>query len=199
MLLFATSTFFRFYTVRCNLLEQIGDKSAALRCYKKMLANLKSDQGQDFLNGSREAARLLHEKDQLSQAQSIFDEAFSRFPDLIKDEDVNLFLEMLLILENYEHALEICCKYANVSFDCKDTDDNFANLEPKRQLEAFHGKENMFILCSCLFVNFFYTKMLSEKQGLISRYEKQKKRKQKKGRKKENSSRKRRDKKREKI
>lgn len=128
----------KFYTVRCNLLEQIGDKSAALRCYKKMLANLKSDQGQDFLNGSREAARLFHEKDQLSQAQSIFDEAFSRFPDLIKDEDVNLFLEMLLILENYEHALEICCKYANISFDCKDTDDNFANLEPKRQLEAFN-------------------------------------------------------------
>jgi hypothetical protein len=49
------------------LLEQQDDKSAALRCYRKMLANLKNEQGEDFLNGTREAARLLHEKDQLSQ------------------------------------------------------------------------------------------------------------------------------------
>ena len=30
-------------------LEQLGDKKAALRCYKKMLSNLRDNQGEEFL------------------------------------------------------------------------------------------------------------------------------------------------------
>jgi len=126
-----------FYLTRCNLLEKLGEKSAALRCYRKLLANLKPDQGEDFLFATREAARLLHEKDQLPQAQVLFDEAFEKFSELISDEDFNLFLELLIILEKYNDGLLICCKYANVSFDCKSDTDNIDTLEPESQLEAF--------------------------------------------------------------
>ena len=85
------------------------------------------------------------------QAQTLFDEAFSRFSDLITDEDINLFLEMLIILENYDHALIICCKHANICFDCKNNEDNIDSMEPERQLEAFSSKIlkyfNNHILC----------------------------------------------------
>ena len=43
------------------------------------------------------AARLLHEQDKLYAAQEHFDEAFTRFPSLISDFDIDLFLELLLM------------------------------------------------------------------------------------------------------
>ena len=36
--------------------------------------------------------------------------AFSKHPDYVTELDTNLFLELLIIREKYQHALEICCR-----------------------------------------------------------------------------------------
>jgi len=127
----------KLYFTRCHLLEQIGDKKSALRCYRKLLQNMKEDQGAEFLEGSMAAARLLHEQDKLYAAQEHFDEAFTRFPSLISDFDIDLFLELLLMQENYQHALEICCQHCGVQFSCDASDQNIGSLDPEQQLKAF--------------------------------------------------------------
>ena len=43
------------------------------------------------------AARLLNEQDKLYAAKDHFDEAFTRFPHLIQEAELNLFLELLLM------------------------------------------------------------------------------------------------------
>jgi hypothetical protein len=64
-----------------------------------------------LLQATKEAARLLHENDMRSQAKVLFEAAFERHPELLTTEDKNLFLDLLLVLEEYQQALEICCRF----------------------------------------------------------------------------------------
>ncbi len=64
-----------------------------------------------MLQATKEAARLLHENDMRSQAKVLFEAAFERHPELLTTEDKNLFLDLLLVLEEYQQALEICCRF----------------------------------------------------------------------------------------
>ena len=59
---------------------------------------------------TKEAARLLHDKDLRHLARPLFHAAFERHPEILSSEDVNLFLDLLLVLEEYQEALEICCR-----------------------------------------------------------------------------------------
>ena len=56
-----------------------------------------SYKGEEFLEASKMAARLLNEQDKLYAAKDHFDEAFTRFPHLIQEAELNLFLELLLM------------------------------------------------------------------------------------------------------
>ena len=127
----------KFYFTRCNLLEQIGDKKASLRCYRKMLLHMQEDQGEEFLQGAREAARLLHERGQVHAAQQVFGEVFTKFPAVVTDQETNLYLELLLLEESYQVALEVCCQHCSVTFNCHNSEINVENLEPEDQLATF--------------------------------------------------------------
>ncbi len=59
---------------------------------------------------TKEAARLLHERDMRAHAKPLFDAAFERHPEILSTEDVNLFLDLLLVLDEHQQALEICCR-----------------------------------------------------------------------------------------
>jgi hypothetical protein len=46
-----------------------------------------------------------------AHAKPLFDAAFERHPEILSTEDVNLFLDLLLVLDEHQQALEICCRW----------------------------------------------------------------------------------------
>eukprot|EP00092_Neocalanus_flemingeri_P103950 GFUD01133072.1.p1 GENE.GFUD01133072.1~~GFUD01133072.1.p1 ORF type:complete len:926 (+),score=328.00 GFUD01133072.1:114-2891(+) len=127
----------RYHFTRAGLLERMGDKKGALRCYKRLLADLNMDQGEEFMQATKAIATLLHDKEDLEEAKKYFEEAFSRHGDCVTSEDVNLFLELLITLNQSQQALTICCEWCSVQFSADQSHKDLSNLEPEDQLAAF--------------------------------------------------------------
>lgn len=70
--------------------------------------------------------------------EQLYDLAFTKHPDFVTDSDTNLFLELLIIRENYQHALEICCRHCGVHFSCENSSGvEVEKLAAEEQLAAF--------------------------------------------------------------
>ena len=61
-------------------------------------------------------AKLLHQKEDLEEAVKCFITAFEKFPDNVDNDDVNLYLELLISLGWYNQALGVCCELCGVQF-----------------------------------------------------------------------------------
>jgi len=127
----------RYHFTRAELLERMGDKKGALRCYKRLLGDLNMDQGEEFMQATKAIAALLHEKEALEEAKKYIEEAFNRHADCVTSDDVNLFLELLLSLNMSQQALTICCEWCSVQFSAEQSHVDLSNLEPEDQLAAF--------------------------------------------------------------
>jgi len=127
----------RYHFTRAELLERMGDKKGALRCYKRLLGDLNMDQGEEFMQATKAIASLLHEKDALEEAKKYFEDAFARHGECVTSDDVNLLLELLLTLNQSQQALTVCCEWCNVQFSADQSHVDLSSLEPEDQLAAF--------------------------------------------------------------
>jgi general transcription factor 3C polypeptide 3 (transcription factor C subunit 4) len=126
----------RYHFTRAGLLEQRGDRKGAVRCYRRLLVELGEGQGEDFLQATRLLAKLLHQRENLQEASKCFAEAFDKFGDCVNNEDVNLYLELLIGLEAFPQALEVCCQWGGVQFSGPPQEE-VAGLDSDHQLASF--------------------------------------------------------------
>jgi general transcription factor 3C polypeptide 3 (transcription factor C subunit 4) len=131
----------RYHLARCGLLERLNDMRGALNGYKRLLALLPENAGADFLHASREAARLLHERDDVDGARAALATAVERHPQHVGVEDVNLLLELMISLGQYDDALDVLCRHGGVKFTAAESAsrEELERLEPEKQLETFSG------------------------------------------------------------
>eukprot|EP00095_Tigriopus_kingsejongensis_P008374 maker-scaffold856_size87843-snap-gene-0.23 protein:Tk08374 transcript:maker-scaffold856_size87843-snap-gene-0.23-mRNA-1 annotation:"general transcription factor 3c polypeptide 3" len=127
----------RYHLVRCTLLEQGGEMRSAIRGYKRLLAVLRADQGEDFIHASKELARLLHEKENFEGAKDAIYEAVKRYPQGVASEELNLLLELLISLAQNDEALEVLCKYCSTQFSSETAQEELDEMNPEQQLKAF--------------------------------------------------------------
>jgi len=127
----------RYHNARASLLERMGEKKAALRCYKRLLVELKDGDGEQYLQGAVNIARLMDERNQKNEAQKVLEEAFDKHPDHVIPSDLNLLLEMLITLEQFQQALEVTCKWCGVQFSADKPSEDLTHLDAEDQLAAF--------------------------------------------------------------
>jgi len=128
----------RYHLVRCDLLERLGEVRGALNGFKRLLAVLGEDKGAEYLNASREVARLLHAREDIEGARNVLATAFDRHPTFVGVEDVNLLLELMIILAQYHDALDVLCRHGGVKFAASNmSKDDLEKLDPEKQLEKF--------------------------------------------------------------
>ena len=127
----------RYHFTRAELLQSLGDKKSALRCYKRLLNDLSLEQGEEYMQATKAIATLLHQRENLEEAKKYFEEAFSKHPDYVNNELVNLFLELLISLKAMQQALSICCEWCEVQFSSEQQRNDISELEPEQQLRAF--------------------------------------------------------------
>ncbi|PSN53925.1 hypothetical protein C0J52_02409, partial [Blattella germanica] len=113
----ADSSNFDLHMKRGMLMEQIGERKAALRGYQRLLALLTPEQGPVIMQVAKMLACKFHEDNELSKARETMEIAFSKVPDLVNSEDVNLMLELLLNLKEYVRCIEIMTQYCGIMIE----------------------------------------------------------------------------------
>ena len=127
----------RYHFTRAELLEKMGDKKAALRCYKRLLNDLNLEQGEEYMQATKAIATILHQREDLEDAKKYFEDAFTKHPNYVTSELVNLFLELLISLQCMQQALSVCCEWCEVQFSSEVQHRDISSLEPEQQLAAF--------------------------------------------------------------
>jgi len=127
----------RFHFTRAELLEKMGDKKAAFRCYKRLLNDLSLEQGEEYMIATRAIATILHQKENLEEAKKYFETAFNKHPDYVTSELVNLFLELLIGVKALQQALCVVCDWCQVQFVSNQELQDITSMEAEQQLAAF--------------------------------------------------------------
>ena len=134
----ADSSILKYHYTRCNLLEEIGDKKKALQGFRRLLLSLRPEgQGTEYLEASREVARLLHERGDIESAKNVIQTAMNKFPDHIQPEYVNLLLELLISLREFAEALQTLCLRCGAKFESDVSATQVASLSHQEQLKVF--------------------------------------------------------------
>ena len=141
----------KYHWSRCDLLEQLGEKSKALMAFKRMLSVLKSisenpeeneefdpaEIGIEYIRAAREAARLYHEKSNVEDARKVIQEAINLHPSSAENGDINLLLDLLMSEKMYEDAMQVICEHCDAKFEASKKQSDLSQLESNQQLQAF--------------------------------------------------------------
>ena len=141
----------KYHWSRCDLLEQLGEKSKALMAFKRMLSVLKgisenpeeneefdpAEIGIEYIRAAREAARLYHEKSNVEDARKVIQEAINLHPSSAENGDINLLLDLLMSEKMYEDAMQVICEHCDAKFEASKKQSDLSQLESNQQLQAF--------------------------------------------------------------
>ncbi|CAL4091725.1 unnamed protein product [Meganyctiphanes norvegica] len=103
-----------YHWLRCELLEQLGEKAKALKGYTHMLKFLAPDQGVDGLKLAKEIAKIHFENKDIHLAREAMETAFRKYPSCVSPEDINLMLEVLMHQQEYLRCVEILVMHGGV-------------------------------------------------------------------------------------
>lgn len=101
---------------RCHLYEKTGDLKKALDGYSTMLKELKSAEGEYALILAKEIAKIHFHNEEIDKSLEVMESTFIKFHDLATIEDVNLYLELLIITREYLKSLKCFHDYCEVKF-----------------------------------------------------------------------------------
>lgn len=105
------------HIIKCQLLEQKGDRKAAIKSYHKLVDCVKPECGSKILEFAKIAAHYYHEDNEVQKAKEVMETAFLKVPHLVASEDVNLYVELLMMVKDFMKALEIIAKYCDVKIE----------------------------------------------------------------------------------
>ncbi|KAK6624024.1 hypothetical protein RUM44_010882 [Polyplax serrata] len=105
------------HIIKCQLMERKGDRKGAIKAYHKLVESVKPESGSQILEYAKIAAHYYHEDNEVHKAKEVMELAFSKIPQLVTSEDVNLYVELLMMVKDYMKALEIIAKYCDVKIE----------------------------------------------------------------------------------
>lgn len=108
------------HIIRAQLLEQKGDRKAAIKAYHKLVESVKPEYGSKILEFAKVAAQYYHEANEITKAKEVMELAFTKVPNFVGLDDVNLYVELLMTLKDYIKALEIIAKYCDVKIEAEE-------------------------------------------------------------------------------
>lgn len=105
------------YMKRWELLARVGETKAGLRSLVRLLTHFRSDRGPALFHIAKIVATKYHERNELERAKEVMDIAFTKCPQGVTSEDVNLMLELLLSLHNYQECINVLVQYCGVEVE----------------------------------------------------------------------------------
>ncbi|XP_033837694.1 general transcription factor 3C polypeptide 3 [Periophthalmus magnuspinnatus] len=104
----------RYLWERCNLHMRLGEHRPCMDGYRKILSLLPMEEGEHFMQLSKDMAKSYYESNDLPAALGVMEEALSRHPDLVSDDIVNMAGELYIANKQYNEAVQILEKFSGV-------------------------------------------------------------------------------------
>ena len=84
----------------------------------------------------------MHERGDIESAKKAINDAIEKYPQDVQLEHINLLLELLISLNEFEEALQVLCKNCGIKFDSDTPASQLSQMPHNDQLKAFK-KVNM--------------------------------------------------------
>ncbi|XP_029696646.1 general transcription factor 3C polypeptide 3 [Takifugu rubripes] len=104
----------RYLWERSNLHMRLGEQKQCMDGYRKILSLLPMEEGEHFMQLSKDMAKSYYESNDLAAALGIIEEALDRHPELVSDDFVNMAAELNIASHHYSKALQVLVKFAGI-------------------------------------------------------------------------------------
>ncbi|KAM9766534.1 general transcription factor 3C polypeptide 3 isoform 2-T2 [Menidia menidia] len=104
----------RYLWERSSLHMRLGEHKQCMDGYRRILSLLPMEDGEHFMQLSKDMAKSYYESNDLSSAQSVIDEALERHPSLVSDDFLNMAAELYISNHQYKEALQILVQFSGI-------------------------------------------------------------------------------------
>ncbi|XP_077587346.1 general transcription factor 3C polypeptide 3 [Stigmatopora nigra] len=104
----------RYLWDRCSLLMRLGEHKQCMDGYRRILSLLPMDEGDHFMQLSKDMAKSYYESGDLPSALGVIEEALARHPNLVSDDIINMATELYITNRQYEKALQLLVHFVSV-------------------------------------------------------------------------------------
>uniref|UniRef100_A0A8C8DLT2 General transcription factor IIIC, polypeptide 3 n=1 Tax=Oryzias sinensis TaxID=183150 RepID=A0A8C8DLT2_9TELE len=127
----------RYLWERSSLHMRLGEHKQCMDGYRRILSLLPLEDGEHFMQLSKDMAKSYYESNDLPSALSVIEEGLSRHPSLVGDDFVNMAAELYISSRQHSKALQVLVKFTDVVL----VRDNATSEVPSRGEEAAEKKE----------------------------------------------------------
>ncbi|KAF7669991.1 hypothetical protein LDENG_00090390 [Lucifuga dentata] len=99
---------------RCSLHVRLGEHKQCMDGYRKILSLLPLEDGEHFMQLSKDMAKSYYESNDLAAALGVMEEALARHPSLVSDDIINMAAELYIANHQYSKALEALVQFTGV-------------------------------------------------------------------------------------
>lgn len=129
---------------RIELLESIGDKKMAFRCWYSLIFIIPADQGVFLLRSAKMVVERFVESKQYPKALEVMSYAYRKVPELFQNEDLNQLLELLILNNEFKQVIDILCMHTDLTVVSHDNEQNGTIVDrvqiPKLMILDFRSK-----------------------------------------------------------
>ncbi|XP_027866986.1 general transcription factor 3C polypeptide 3 isoform X2 [Xiphophorus couchianus] len=104
----------RYLWERSSLQMRLGEHKQCMDGYRKILSLLPQEDGEHFMQLSKDMAKNYYESNDLPSALSVIEEGLARHPGLVSDDFLNMAAELYICNRQYKKTLQVLVKFADI-------------------------------------------------------------------------------------
>ncbi|XP_029353094.1 general transcription factor 3C polypeptide 3 [Echeneis naucrates] len=108
------STNVRYLWERSSLHMRLGEHKQCMDGYRRILSLLPLEDGEHFMQISKDMAKSYYESNDLPSALSVIEEALARHPTLVSDDFINMAAELYIASHQYNKAMQVLVQCADI-------------------------------------------------------------------------------------
>ncbi|KAK2880249.1 general transcription factor 3C polypeptide 3 isoform X1 [Channa argus] len=121
----------RYLWERSSLHMRLGEHRQCMDGYRKILLLLPLEDGEHFMQLSKDMAKSYYESNDLPSALSVIKEALVRHPTLVSDDFINMAAELYIANHEYKTALQVLTQFAGIVLVRADSNSTESTQEEK--------------------------------------------------------------------
>ncbi|XP_029307780.1 general transcription factor 3C polypeptide 3 isoform X2 [Cottoperca gobio] len=104
----------RYVWERSSLHMRLGEHKQCMDGYRRILSLLPLEDGEHFMQLSKDMAKSYYESNDLPSALGVIDEALARHPSLVSDDFINMAAELFIANRQYNKALRVLVQFTGI-------------------------------------------------------------------------------------
>ncbi|XP_040888710.1 general transcription factor 3C polypeptide 3 isoform X2 [Toxotes jaculatrix] len=104
----------RYLWERSSLHMRLGEHKQCMDGYRRILSLLPLEDGEHFMQLSKDMAKSYYESNDLPSALNVIEEALARHPTLVSDDFINMAAELYIASHQYNKAVQVLVQFAGI-------------------------------------------------------------------------------------